>query len=87
MAVTSEVSSSTLEDRHDEHEDDDKTAIFRAEASVQRQFSKRFSLNIYGKYSNIASATAAGFEFTEIGVKAKWLFLKKPLFYKSLNLD
>tara|TARA_R110000744_G_scaffold154016_2_gene268612 strand:+ start:1346 stop:3406 length:2061 start_codon:yes stop_codon:yes gene_type:complete len=68
-------------------EDDDKTAIFRAEASVQRQFSKRFSLNIYGKYSNIASATAAGFEFTEIGVKAKWLFLKKPLFYKSLNLD
>lgn len=68
-------------------EDDDKTAIFRAEASVQRQFSNRFSLNIYGKYSNIASATAAGFEFTEIGVKAKWLFLKKPLFYKSLNLD
>ncbi|MGJ8714373.1 MAG: tetratricopeptide repeat protein [Maribacter stanieri] len=68
-------------------ENDDKTAIFRAEASVQRQFSKRFSLNIYGKYSNIASATAAGFEFTEIGVKAKWLFLKKPLFYKSLNLD
>tara|TARA_R110000868_G_scaffold80484_2_gene228706 strand:+ start:2731 stop:4791 length:2061 start_codon:yes stop_codon:yes gene_type:complete len=68
-------------------EDDDITAIFRAEASVQRQFSKRFSLNIYGKYSNIASATAAGFEFTEIGVKAKWLFLKKPLFYKSLNLD
>ncbi|TDT47599.1 Flp pilus assembly protein TadD [Maribacter spongiicola] len=68
-------------------EDDAKTAIFRAEASVQRQFSKRFSLNVYGKYSNIASATAAGFEFTEIGIKAKWLFLKNPLFYKKLNLD
>ena len=26
VAVTSEVSSNTLEDRHDEHEDDDKTA-------------------------------------------------------------
>lgn len=68
-------------------EEDPNTNIFRAEASVQHQFSKRFSLNIYGKYSNIASATAAGFEFTEIGVKAKWLFLKKPIFYKNLNLD
>ncbi|MEP2237343.1 MAG: tetratricopeptide repeat protein [Maribacter sp.] len=68
-------------------EDDPNTNIFRAEASVQHQFSKRFSLNFYGKYSNIASATAAGFEFTEIGLKAKWLFLKKPLFYKKLKLD
>jgi len=68
-------------------EDDPKTNIFRAEASIQHQFSNRFSLNFYGKYSNIASATAAGFEFTEIGIKAKWLFLKKPLFYNKLNLD
>lgn len=37
-------------------EDDVKTVIFRAEASIQDQFYKRFSLNIYGKYSNIASA-------------------------------
>jgi len=68
-------------------EDDPNTNIFRAEASVLHQFSKRFSLSIYGKYSNIASATAAGFEFTEVGLKAKWLFLKKPLFYKKLKLD
>ena len=68
-------------------EDDPKTTIFRAETSMQHQFSKRFSISVYGKYSNIASATAAGFEFTEIGLKAKWLFLKNPLFYKKLNLD
>ncbi|MDP2526876.1 tetratricopeptide repeat protein [Maribacter dokdonensis] len=68
-------------------EEDPNTNIFRAEASVKHQFSKRFSLSIYAKYSNIASATAAGFEFTEIGLKAKWLFLKKPLFHKKLNFD
>jgi hypothetical protein len=68
-------------------EEDPNTTIFRAEVSVQHQFSKRFNMNLYGKYSNIATATAAGFEFTEIGLKAKWLFLKQPLFYKKLNLD
>ncbi|MDO1514143.1 tetratricopeptide repeat protein [Maribacter confluentis] len=68
-------------------ESDPNTTIFRAETSIQHQFSKRFSLNIYGKYSNIASATAAGFEFTEIGLKAKWLFLSKPLFFKTLKLQ
>ncbi|MBM1107473.1 tetratricopeptide repeat protein [Aurantibacter crassamenti] len=66
-------------------EDDPYTAIFRAEMAVQHQFSKRLSGNIYGKYSNIASATAAGFEFTEIGLKIKWLFLDKPLFFNSIQ--
>lgn len=66
-------------------EEDPRTGIFRAEAGVQHQFSKRLSGNIYGKYSNIASATAAGFEFTEIGVKVKWLFLDKPLFFNKIK--
>jgi tetratricopeptide (TPR) repeat protein len=66
-------------------EEDPQTAIFRAEASVKHQRSKRLSFECYGKYSNIASATAAGFEFTEVGVKLKWLFTEKPLF--SINLD
>ena len=66
-------------------EDDPQTAIFRAEASIKHQCSQRLSFEAYGKYSNIASATAAGFEFTEIGLKAKWLFTKKPLF--SINLE
>ncbi|MGB3152012.1 MAG: tetratricopeptide repeat protein [Maribacter sp.] len=61
-------------------ENDPNTPIFRAEAALQHQFSKRLSTNLYGKYSNIASATAAGFEFTEIGLKLKWLFMDKPLF-------
>ncbi|MEP3210586.1 MAG: tetratricopeptide repeat protein [Maribacter sp.] len=61
-------------------ENDPNTPIFRAEADLKHQFSKRLSTNLYGKYSNIASATAAGFEFTEIGLKLKWLFLEKPLF-------
>ena len=61
-------------------ENDPNTPIFRAEGALQHQFSKRLSTNLYGKYSNIASATAAGFEFTEIGLKLKWLFMKRPLF-------
>ncbi|MBT9190248.1 tetratricopeptide repeat protein [Zobellia russellii] len=65
-------------------EEDPNTVIFRAEAGVTHKFSKRFTGNIYGKYSNIASATAAGFEFTEIGLKLKWLMTKKPLFYKKI---
>ncbi|WP_298473846.1 tetratricopeptide repeat protein [uncultured Maribacter sp.] len=66
-------------------EEDPMTVIFRAETGVQHQFSKRLSGKIYGKYSNIASATAAGFQFTEIGFKLKWLFTKKPLFYANLQ--
>ena len=61
-------------------EDDPQTAIFRAEAALQHQFGKRLSANLYGKYSNIASATAAGFEFTEMGIKLKWTLTAKPLF-------
>ena len=66
-------------------EKDPKTVIFRAETGLQHQFSKRVRGNFYGKYSTIASATAAGFEFTEIGFKIQWLFTKKPLFYKKLQ--
>ncbi|MGS0524547.1 hypothetical protein ACU8V7_04415 [Zobellia nedashkovskayae] len=65
-------------------EDDPNTVIFRAETGITHKFSKRFSGNLYGKYSNIASATAAGFEYTEIGLKLKWLITKKPLFYDKI---
>ncbi|MGB5819024.1 MAG: tetratricopeptide repeat protein [Saonia sp.] len=66
-------------------EEDPWTTIFRAETELQHQFSKRLSGNLYGKYSNIASATAAGFEFTEIGFKLKWMLKKEPLFYRNLK--
>ncbi|MET7027913.1 tetratricopeptide repeat protein [Sediminicola luteus] len=65
-------------------EDNTQSTIFRAETSLDHQFSKRLSTNVYAKYSNIASATAAGFEFTEIGLKLKWLITKKPLFFKKI---
>lgn len=66
-------------------EEDDRSTIFRAETSFDHQFSKRWGANVYAKYSNIASATAAGFEFTEIGVKLRWLITQKPLFFKKLR--
>jgi hypothetical protein len=65
-------------------ENDAQSAIFRIEAGIKHQFTKRFSTNLYGKYSNIASATASGFEFTEIGMKLSWNLTKAPLFYKKL---
>lgn len=61
-------------------ENDTNMPIFRAEGALRYQFSKRLSTNLYGKYSNIASATASGFEFAEMGLKLKWLFRDKPLF-------
>ena len=66
-------------------ENDPQSTIFRAELDLQHQFGKRLSGNLYGKYSNIASATAAGFEFAEIGLKLKWAFMEKPIFYGRLG--
>jgi len=66
-------------------EEDPHMSIFRAEAGLQHQFSKKLSADLYGKYSNSASATAAGFEFTEIGFKLKWLLTKKPVFYAEVS--
>lgn len=57
-------------------EDDEATTLFRLEARAQYDISGRFQAGIYGKYSNIASATAAGFEFMEIGVKLRWQVLE-----------
>ncbi|NER11597.1 Tetratricopeptide repeat-containing protein [Muriicola jejuensis] len=65
-------------------EDDDPSAVFRVEAGFRQQFSKRLWMELYGKYSNIASATATGFEFTELGVKIRWNLTELPLYYKKL---
>ncbi|UZO82257.1 tetratricopeptide repeat protein [Aquimarina sp. ERC-38] len=66
-------------------ENDPSSNTFRAEAKLGHHFSDRFIANLYAKYSNIASATAAGFEFTEFGFYLKWYFLKKPLFHKKID--
>ncbi|MGB5386910.1 MAG: cellulose synthase subunit BcsC-related outer membrane protein, partial [Eudoraea sp.] len=65
-------------------EDDPQSVVFRLEAGLNQQISKRVIGSIYGKYSNIASATATGFNFTEIGGRLKWNFTKTPLFYKKM---
>ncbi len=65
-------------------ENDPASSTFRAEGKFGHRFSDRFKANIYGKYSNIASATAAGFEYVEFGFKLKWYFLQKPIFDQKL---
>ncbi|NKI30716.1 tetratricopeptide repeat protein [Croceivirga thetidis] len=65
-------------------EDDDETLIYRAETGLTHEFSKRLKLDVYGKYSNIASAIGAGFQFTEFGLKLNWNITKQPLFFKSM---
>ena len=65
-------------------EDDPGSTTYRAEGKLGYQISDRFIGTLYGKYSNIASATATGFEFTEFGFLLKWYFLKKPIFNKKI---
>ena len=63
-------------------EDDQKQSTYRIQGSLGYKFSETSALNIYGLQSNIASASAAGFKFTEIGLRFKWYLFKKPLFKK-----
>ena len=59
-----------------------KQNTYRIQAKLGYQFSRRSLLNFYGTRSNIASATAAGFTFTEIGLRFKWFISKRPVFKK-----
>ncbi|TWO32715.1 tetratricopeptide repeat protein [Seonamhaeicola sediminis] len=63
-------------------EDDAKQSTYRIQGKLGYKFSERALLNLYGTRSNIASATAAGFTFTEIGLRFKWYLFKKPVFRK-----
>ncbi len=63
-------------------EDDAKQSTYRIQGALGYKFSERALLNLYGTRSNIASATAAGFTFTEIGVRFKWYLSGKPRFRK-----
>jgi Tfp pilus assembly protein PilF len=63
-------------------EDNEKQSTYRVQGKLGYKFSERSILNIYGVQSNIASATAAGFTFTEIGLRYKWYLFSKPLFKK-----
>ncbi len=60
--------------------DNDSQTTYRFQGKLGYKFSKRALLNIYGTHSNIASATAAGFTFTEIGLRFKWNLFNQPIF-------
>ena len=61
-------------------ENNSATSLFRAEAKVNYDITGRFQVGGYGKYSTIASETAAGFEFIEVGIKLRWQITNTPLF-------
>jgi len=50
---------------------------FRLDAKLNYQLTKQWQLGVYGKYSNIASATATGFEFIDVGIRLGWKILNK----------
>ncbi len=55
-------------------EGQDSQSTYRFQGKLGYKFSDRCLANVFGTRSNIASATAAGFTFTEIGVRFKWWF-------------
>lgn len=56
------------------------TTLFRINGNVNYAISPRLLVGVYGKYSTIASETATGFEFTEVGFKLRWQITNKPIF-------
>jgi hypothetical protein len=68
-------------------EDQKKQSTYRIQAKLGYKFSERSLINIYGTQSNIASATAAGFTFTELGLRFKWLLDRKPVFKKTNAIE
>jgi len=61
-------------------EDNSKQWTYRVQTKFGYKFSDRLLTNIYGTRSNIASTTAAGFTFNEIGLRLKWNLFDKPIF-------
>lgn len=61
-------------------EDQSQQFTYRFQAKFGYKASNRLYINLYGIHSNIASATAAGFTYTELGLRVKWNITAKPLF-------
>ena len=61
-------------------DDDSSQSTYRFQGKLGYKFSDRCLVNFFGTRSNIASATAAGFTFNEVGVRFKWLLFDKPVF-------
>jgi tetratricopeptide (TPR) repeat protein len=64
-------------------EDDEKQSTYRFQGNLGYKFSERSLLNLFGTGSNVATTTAAGFNFTEIGLRFKWFIVSNPLFKKQ----
>jgi len=64
-------------------EDEKRQGTYRFQGKFGYKFSERCLANLYGSHSNIASATASGFIYTEIGFKFKWYLFKAPVFIKK----
>lgn len=58
----------------------DKQSTYRIQVKFGYKFSDRLLVNIYGLKSNIASAAASGFTYTELGFRLKWNIFNKPVF-------
>ncbi len=52
--------------------DDKKQSTYRIQGKLGYKFKGGSLLNLYGTNSNIASVTAAGFKYTELGIRFKW---------------
>ncbi|WP_299886040.1 tetratricopeptide repeat protein [uncultured Lacinutrix sp.] len=63
-------------------ENQDKQSTYRFQGKLGYNISNRFTANLYGLHSNIASTTATGFTFTEVGFRLKWDLFRKPVFRK-----
>ncbi|TYP96713.1 tetratricopeptide repeat protein [Tenacibaculum adriaticum] len=61
-------------------EDNKRQLTYRIQSKIGYKFSDRLLMNLFGQHTNIASATASGFTFTEIGLRIKWYITKKPIF-------
>jgi len=64
-------------------ENDAKQNTYRIQVKLGYKFSGRCLANLYGTRSNIASATASGFTYNEVGFRIKWVFLKKPVYSRN----
>lgn len=66
-------------------ENNAKQSTYRIQAKIGYKFSDRLMANVYILNSNIASATAAGFNYIEAGFRLKWYLTSQPVFMKKSN--
>lgn len=64
-------------------ESNDKQSTYRFQLRLGYKFSDRLLTNLYGGKSNIASASVAGFNYTEIGFRLKLNLFNQPIFKTS----